>query len=45
MGDLLDTLFDVADIYSRYGLKGCLIFTLIIVLIIGAIIGLALMLQ
>ena len=39
--DLLGTIIDVGDLYARYGIKGCLLILLVIVLIIGAIIALA----
>jgi hypothetical protein len=39
--DLLDTIIDVGDLYARYGIKGCVLMILVVVLIIGAIIALA----
>jgi hypothetical protein len=42
--DLLDGILDVGEIYARYGIKGCLLSVLAVVLIIGSIIALALML-
>jgi hypothetical protein len=39
--DLLDTIIDVGDLYARYGIKGCALMILVVVLIIGAIIALA----
>ena len=45
MGELLnflDTILDIGDLYARYGIKGCLLMILAVMLIIGAIIALAL---
>jgi hypothetical protein len=41
MWDLLDSILDISDIYDRYGLKGCILFFLAVVLIVGAIIAIA----
>lgn len=44
MGEILnflDALLDVGELYARYGIKGCLLIILLVVLIIGAIIALA----
>jgi hypothetical protein len=48
MGDLLDLLggiLDIGEIYDRYGAKGCILFFLAVVVIIGIIIAIAAMLQ
>ncbi len=45
MGDLLDTLLDIGDIYERYGIRGCLLSILAVVLLIGAILGIAWLMQ
>ncbi len=45
MGDLLDTLLDIGDIYERYGIRGCLLSILTVVLLIGIILGIAWMMQ
>ena len=44
MGELLElfgAFLDVEDLYSRYGLKGCLLFVFAVVAIIGVILALA----
>lgn len=41
MSDLIDAFLSLTDVYDKYGVKGCAIFILAIVLVIGAIIALA----
>ncbi len=45
MGDLLDSILDLSEIYDKYGLKGCLLFILAVVLLIGVILGIAWLIQ
>ena len=44
MSDLLDTFLNAAEIFTRYGIKGCLLAILGIALFIAAIVALAMML-
>lgn len=37
--DLLDSILDATEIYEKYGLKGCIISILAVVLIVGGIIA------
>jgi len=45
MGDLIDTILSFTDIYDKYGIKGCAIFLVAVVGIIGLIILIAMQLQ
>ncbi len=45
MGDLLDAIMDIGEIYEKYGIKGCLLSLLAVALLIGAIVGIAWMMQ
>ncbi len=45
MSDLLDAIMSGLDVYHKYGIKGCLIVTLILLVIIGGVVALALALQ
>ncbi len=42
--DLLDTIIDIGDLYARYGVKGCALIVLAIILSIAIIIVLAMVL-
>lgn len=44
MGDFLDAILDIGEIYARYGVKGCLFAILALVVVIAAVIGLAMVL-
>ncbi len=45
MSDLLDAIMSGLDVYQKHGIKGCLIATLILLVIIGGVVVLALALQ
>lgn len=42
--DFLDFIVDIGDIYTKHGVKGCLLSVLAVVLVLGGIIALVLML-
>jgi len=41
ISDLLDTTLDVSEFHKKYGLKGCILAVLAVVLIIGGVIAAA----
>lgn len=38
--NFLDAILDIGELYARYGIKGCLLIILLVVLILGAIVAL-----
>jgi hypothetical protein len=45
MGDLIDAIMSLTDVYDKYGIKGCAIFLVVVVGIISLIILIAMQLQ
>jgi hypothetical protein len=41
MWDLLEQFWDAQELYRKHGLKGCVLYVLAIVLLLGAIIAIA----